>query len=113
LLRAVVTITVYGRGGTTPGAGHEGESPRRYGNTSHLHGRLLRVLRPPGIATVHYAQKRKRAGRLNPNFSSMTAEKMEAMAPMQIVDHETRMLKHSNIVVFQKPADSVEWARTA
>jgi len=42
----------------------------------------------------------------------MTAEKNGTMAPMPIVDHETRMLKHSNIVVFQKPADSVEWPRT-
>jgi ubiquinone/menaquinone biosynthesis C-methylase UbiE len=65
-------------------------------------GQIQRVLKPKGIAVVHYAEKRKPLARDNPNFSDMTAEKMETMAPMPIIAHETRMLKHSNIVVFQK-----------
>jgi|GEM_PF-2422379 len=36
------------------------------------------------------------------SFSDMTAEKMAAMAPMEIVEHNTRLLNHSNIVVFRK-----------
>jgi SAM-dependent methyltransferase len=63
---------------------------------------IRRVLKPGGIAVVHYAEQNKKAARRNPNFSSMTGEKMEAMAPMPIIEHDTRMLKHSNIVVFEK-----------
>jgi SAM-dependent methyltransferase len=63
---------------------------------------IRRVLKPGGIAVVHYAEQHKPAARRNPNFSHMTAEKMEAMAPMPIIDHDTRMLNHSNIVVFEK-----------
>jgi SAM-dependent methyltransferase len=66
---------------------------------------IRRVLKPGGIAVIHYAEKRKPAARDNPTFSDMTAEKMEAMAPMPIVAHNTRVLKHSNIVVFHKPSE--------
>ncbi len=63
---------------------------------------IRRVLRPGAIAVVHYAEKSKPAARRLPAFSDMTAQKMEAMAPMPIVAHDTRMLNHSNIVVFRK-----------
>jgi cyclopropane fatty-acyl-phospholipid synthase-like methyltransferase len=63
---------------------------------------IRRVLKPQGVAVIQYAEKRKAAARNKPAFSDMTGEKMEKMAPMPIVAHNTRMLKHSNIVVFQK-----------
>jgi SAM-dependent methyltransferase len=63
---------------------------------------IRRVLKPKGIAVIQYAEKRKAAARSKPAFSDMTAEKMEKMAPMPIVEHNTRMLNHSNIVVFRK-----------
>jgi cyclopropane fatty-acyl-phospholipid synthase-like methyltransferase len=66
---------------------------------------IRRVLKPQGIAVIHYAEKNKPAARDNPNFSDMTAEKMMATAPVPIVADETRLLKHSNIVVFQKDGD--------
>jgi ubiquinone/menaquinone biosynthesis C-methylase UbiE len=66
---------------------------------------IHRVLRPGGIAAVQYAEKKKPLARDNPTFSYMTADKMEAMAPMPIVAHNTRILKHSNIVVFKKETD--------
>jgi SAM-dependent methyltransferase len=63
---------------------------------------IRRVLRPAGVAVVHYAEKTKPAACGNPTFSDMTAEKMVAMAPMPIIIHDIRLLKHSNIVVFKK-----------
>jgi hypothetical protein len=63
------------------------------------------VLKPDGIAVIQYAEKRKPTARDNPTFSDMTADKMEAMAPMRIAAHDTRMLNHSNIVVFKKESD--------
>jgi SAM-dependent methyltransferase len=65
---------------------------------------IRRVLRPGGIAVVHYAEKAKAAARNNPTFSNMTAEKIVAMAPMPIIIHDTDLLKHSNIAVFKKSA---------
>lgn len=66
---------------------------------------IRRVLRSEGTAVIQYAEKRKPEARNNPTFSDMTGDKMEAMAPMRIVAHDTRMLKHSNIVVFKKEND--------
>jgi hypothetical protein len=51
---------------------------------------------------IQYSEKRKPAARDNPGFSDMTADAMVQMAPMPILVHDTRMLKHSNIVVFKK-----------
>jgi SAM-dependent methyltransferase len=65
-------------------------------------GEIRRVLKREGIAVVHYAAKDKPAARINPSFSDMTAEKMAAMAPMEIVEHNTQLLNHSNLVVFRK-----------
>ncbi len=65
-------------------------------------GEIRRVLKREGIAVVQYAAKEKRAARFNKAFSDMTAEKMTAMAPMEIVEHNTRLLNHSNLVVFRK-----------
>jgi SAM-dependent methyltransferase len=63
---------------------------------------IRRVLRPGGVAVIQYSEKRKPAARDNPGFSDMTADAMVQMAPMPILVHDTRMLKHSNIVVFKK-----------
>lgn len=63
---------------------------------------MRRVLRPGGIAVINYSEKRKFAARNRPAFSDMTAEELNNMAPMPIVVHDTRLLKHSNIVVFEK-----------
>lgn len=67
---------------------------------------IRRVLRSGGIASVQYAEKRKPKAQINPWFSDMTADKMEAMAPMPIVEHNTRLLNHSNIVVMRKSGRS-------
>ena len=63
---------------------------------------IRRVLKPAGVAVVHYAAKEKPAGRLNRTFSDMTAEKLTAMAPMELIAHDTTLIGHSNIVVFRK-----------
>jgi SAM-dependent methyltransferase len=63
---------------------------------------IHRVLKPAGVAALHYAAKEKPAGLLNRTFSDMTAEKMTAMAPMEIIAHDTTLISHSNIVVFRK-----------
>ena len=65
-------------------------------------GEIRRVLKPAGIAVVHYAAKEKPAARINVSFSDMTAERMTAMAPMEIVEHNTQLLMHSNLIVFRK-----------
>ncbi|MGA8792169.1 MAG: methyltransferase domain-containing protein [Candidatus Binatus sp.] len=65
-------------------------------------GEIRRVLKRGGTAVVQYAAKEKPAGRKELSFSEMTAEKMAAMAPMEIVEHNTRLLSHSNIAVFRK-----------
>jgi SAM-dependent methyltransferase len=66
---------------------------------------LKRVLRAGGKAVIQYAAKEKRAGYKEKTFSSMTAARMEAMAPMPILIHDRWLLNHSNIVVMEKPQD--------
>jgi SAM-dependent methyltransferase len=66
---------------------------------------IRRVLKPGGVAVIQYAAKDKRAARSKRTFSAMTAARMEAMAPLPIATHDTRLLNHSNIVVFSKPPE--------
>jgi SAM-dependent methyltransferase len=63
---------------------------------------IKRVLKPGGTAAIQYAAKEKPGGRANRTFSPMTAEKMVAMAPMEIIEHNVTLVSHSNIVVFRK-----------
>jgi SAM-dependent methyltransferase len=63
---------------------------------------IRRVLRPGAVAVLQYAAKEKPAGRANPTFSEMTAERMKLMAPMEIIEHNAHLVGHSNIAVFRK-----------
>ena len=63
---------------------------------------ISRVLKKGKKAVIHYADKNKLLAKLNPTFSKMTAEKMENMAPLPIVSHDTRLLSHSSIIILQK-----------
>ncbi len=64
---------------------------------------VQRVLVGGGVAVVHYAEKSKPEGRKNAHFSDMTARKMEDMVTLGIVQHDVRLLNHSNIIVMEKP----------
>lgn len=63
---------------------------------------IKRVLRPGGQAVIQYAAKEKRAGYKEKTFSAMTAQRMEAIVPLPIIVHDTRLLNHSNIAVMKK-----------
>jgi SAM-dependent methyltransferase len=74
-------------------------------------GEIRRVLRPGGTASIHYADRSKRffAGRPPGygGFSEMDAGKMERLVAgheFELVEHDTRLLNHSNVAVFRKPA---------
>ena len=67
-----------------------------------------RVLGSVYIALINYSDIRKFAARNRPAFSDMSAEAMNNMAPMPILVHDTRLLKHSNIVVFEKEREAVQ-----
>jgi len=70
---------------------------------------IHRVLKPGGVASLQYADRTKpyfndRDGW--DGFSDMNGEKMESMLAMRgfaLVEHDQSVLKHSNIVVFQRP----------
>jgi SAM-dependent methyltransferase len=72
---------------------------------------IRRVLRPAGIATIHYADRSKKffAGR-PPGFaafSEMNTAKMEALLSrhaLEVREHDTTTLNHSNIAVFCRAA---------
>lgn len=63
---------------------------------------IARVLKPGGTAVLQYADKEKPAGARIPEFSDMNTAKMEAMAILPIIHHDTELMLHSNIVVLQK-----------
>jgi SAM-dependent methyltransferase len=63
---------------------------------------IKRVLKSGGIAVVHYGDKQKPHAKIIESFSDMSAEKMLAIAPMEIVEHNTQLLNHSNLIVFRK-----------
>ncbi len=75
-------------------------------------GEIRRVLTPGGSASIHYADRSKRffAGRPPgyAGFSEMDAPKMERLVTshgFELVEHDTRLLNHSNVAVFRKPTD--------
>lgn len=63
---------------------------------------IKRTLKSGGVAVVHYSNKHKIIARLNRGFSDMTPERMEAMAPMRVLEHNTRLFSHSSIIVMEK-----------
>ena len=72
---------------------------------------IHRVLRPGGVATIHYADRTKPffAGKPpgHAGFSDMSGPKMEEMArrhAFEIAEHDRKLLNHSNVVVLRKPA---------
>lgn len=74
-------------------------------------GEIHRVLRPGAVTTIHYADRTKRFFAGKPpeyaGFSDMSAPKMEAMARghrFEVVEHERKLLNHSNVVVLRKRA---------
>jgi SAM-dependent methyltransferase len=74
-------------------------------------GAIRRVLRPGGVGTIQYADRTKKffrsvAGAGYGGFSDMSPEKMESFLAgrgYEVVEHDTRLLNHSNVVVFRKP----------
>jgi SAM-dependent methyltransferase len=74
-------------------------------------GEIRRVLRPGGIASIHYADRSKKFFANRPRgyagFSNMNARKMEAIARRQgfeLVEHDRRTLIHSNVAVLRRPS---------
>lgn len=68
-----------------------------------------RVLRPHGVAALQYADKTKRAARRDgpedAGFSSTTAASFARMAEgagLELLDHDTRSLNHSNVAALGK-----------
>jgi hypothetical protein len=73
-------------------------------------GEIRRVLRPGAATTIHYADRTKKFFEGKPPghiaFSDMSAPKMEALAQgrgLEVVEHERRLLNHSNLVVLRQP----------
>ena len=66
---------------------------------------IKRILKPGAVAVIQYADKKKLMGRINPGFSNMNHEKMEELVLKHgfgIVEHDLKILNHSNIVVIRK-----------
>ncbi|MEA2490810.1 MAG: hypothetical protein QOH21_2602 [Acidobacteriota bacterium] len=71
----------------------------------YLH-EIERVLRPGGVAVVHYGDVRKDIALHNPGFSRMTRERMEeliAMTGLRVIDHDETIMFHSNLVALSHP----------
>jgi len=74
------------------------------GIEEYLH-EIERVLRPGGIAVIHYGDVRKDIAAANPGFSRMTRERMESLiatTAMKTLDHDDLIMFHSNLVALQK-----------
>ena len=74
-------------------------------------GEIRRVLRPGGIASIHYGDRSKKffAGRPPgfAGFSDMDARKMEELVArhaFELVEHDRTLLNHSNVAVLRRPA---------
>lgn len=66
---------------------------------------IERVLRPGGVAVVHYGDVRKDIALHNPGFSRMTRQKMEeliAATSLRIIDHDETIMFHSNLVALSR-----------
>jgi SAM-dependent methyltransferase len=74
------------------------------GIRAYLH-EIERVLRPGGIACVHYGDVRKAIARENPGFSRMTRTLMEELivsTELCVIDHDEQIMFHSNLVALQR-----------
>ncbi|HKP12676.1 MAG TPA: class I SAM-dependent methyltransferase [Blastocatellia bacterium] len=63
---------------------------------------IERVLKPGGVAVIHYGDIRKEIARENPGFSRMTRALMEqliAATRLRVRDHDEEIMFHSNLVV--------------
>jgi SAM-dependent methyltransferase len=74
-------------------------------------GEIRRVLRPGGVATIHYADRTKPYFEGKPpgyvGFSDMNAARMEELAAAHgfaVAAHDRKTLIHSNVVVLRRPA---------
>src|ERR1700733_6889738 len=74
------------------------------GIRAYLH-EIERVLRPGGIAVVHYGDVRKPIAHENPGFSRMTRALMDEMIAetnLRAVDHDEQIMFHSNLVALRR-----------
>jgi SAM-dependent methyltransferase len=74
------------------------------GIQSYLH-EIERVLRPGGIAVVHYGDVRKDIAAANPGFSRTTRALMESLIAatgLRVTDHDESIMFHSNLVALEK-----------
>jgi hypothetical protein len=85
---------------------------RRRGNPEGIDaylGEIHRVLRPGGNATLQYADRTKpyfQKRETWDGFSDMNGPRMERLLAARgftVVEHDESLLKHSNVVVFQRP----------
>ena len=73
-------------------------------------GEIARVLRSGGTGTIQYADRTKPFIQAVPDFggfSDMNAPRMEGLVAdhgLEIVEHDRKLLDHSNVVVIRKPA---------
>ena len=66
---------------------------------------MKRIMRPGGVAVIHYSDKTKKKAQKNRWFSDMNPGKMEKIVSQcgfSFVDHNTDLLDHSSIAVIQK-----------
>jgi ubiquinone/menaquinone biosynthesis C-methylase UbiE len=66
---------------------------------------IERVLKPDGVAVVHYGDIRKIIARENPGFSRMTRAMMEELigaTRLRVLDHDEESMFHSNLVVLSR-----------
>lgn len=66
---------------------------------------IERVLRPGGVAVVHYGDVRKDIALHNPGFSRMTRQRMEeliAATGLRTIDHDETIMFHSNVVALAR-----------
>jgi hypothetical protein len=66
---------------------------------------IERVLKPGGVAVVHYGEILKRIALDNPGFSRMTRSLMEeliAAANLRVLDHDDETMFHSNLVALTR-----------
>jgi SAM-dependent methyltransferase len=65
-----------------------------------------RVLRPGGVAVMHYGDIRKDLALHNPAFSRMTRDEMTeliAATGLREIDHDEAIMFHSNLVALRRP----------
>lgn len=68
---------------------------------------IERVLRPGGVAVVHYGDIRKDIALHTASFSRMTRPMMEELLAgtrLRVLDHDETIMFHSNLVAVQRPA---------